>query len=209
MKTINYIIPFGSNCFIASNLKRNNIKLTSYPFDWIFSYPNDIIDMIETNFEKILNKNFYLYKDLNINYNFHKEYCPELRMFNHYNPYKESDYEYIKRCINRFNNVLKKKENKLFIMMFTNNNVNNEIKNIIKLKHIIDKKTSEYDIICFFQEKRGYQDKKIINYLNIKLIQLSTIDDNNGVNFILDKDEEYFNTIINEFYKIELINDIK
>jgi hypothetical protein len=209
MKKINYVIPLGSNCYVASYLKRNNIKLTSYPFDWIFSYPNDIIDMLETNFEKILDKNCYLYKDDTIDYNFHNIYCPTLRMFNHYNPYKESDYKYVERCINRLNNVLEKKENKLFIMMFVNNNVNNEIKNIIKLAKIISKKTSNYDIICFFQNKRGYQDRKIINFMNIKLIQLSTIDGNNGVNFILDKDEEYFNKIINEFYKIELINDIK
>ena len=47
----NYIIPFGTNCYIASYLKRNKLKLVSYPFDWIFSYPIDIYDMINTNFE--------------------------------------------------------------------------------------------------------------------------------------------------------------
>jgi hypothetical protein len=51
MSKFNYIIPLGTNCYIASFLKRKNLKLVSYPFDWIFSYPNDIYDIINTNFE--------------------------------------------------------------------------------------------------------------------------------------------------------------
>ena len=59
----NYIIPFGTNCYIASYLKRNKLKLVSYPFDWIFSYPIDIYDMINTNFEYFLNKDYYINQD--------------------------------------------------------------------------------------------------------------------------------------------------
>ena len=205
MIKINYIIPFGSNCYIASYLKKNNLKLASYPFDWIFSYPNNIYDILNTNFEYFLNKDNYLYKDENINYNSHTIYCPNLRMFNHHNPYKDSDNEYFKRCINRFYNILEKKEMKLFIMMFIENNYNNEIKNIIKIKELLDKKINNYEIICFFQEKKGYQKKNILNYKNIKIIQLFTIDTNNGVEFINKKDEAFFNLLINKLYKFDLL----
>ena len=206
MLKINYIIPLGSNCYIASYLKRNNIKLVSYPFDWIFSYPNDIYDIINTDFEYFLNKEYYVNKDDTINYNSHKKYCPNLRMFNHHNPYKDNDNEYFKRCVSRFNDVIKKEERKLFIMFFSDNNINNEIKNIIKLKELFDEKISNYELLCIFQEAKGYQRKKEFKCKNIKFIQISTIDKNNGVEFICEKDEALFTSLINNYYKFELLN---
>ena len=206
MSKINYIIPLGSNCYIASYLKRNNLKLVSYPFDWIFSYPNDIYDIINTDFKYFLNKDYYVYKDETINYNSHTKYCPDLRMFNHHNPYKESDNEYFKRCISRFNDVIKKEENKLFIMFFGDNNINNEIINIIKLNELFDENINNYEILCIFQEVRGYQSKKDFKCKNINFIQISTIDKNNGVEFICKKDEDFFESLINNYYNFELLN---
>lgn len=197
MVKFNYIIPLGSNCYVASYLKRNNMKLVSYPFDWIFSYPIDIYDIINTNFEYFLNKDYYFYKDETINYNTHTKYCPNLRMFNHHNPYKDADYEYFKRCITRFNDVIKKEESKLFIMFFCDNNLNNELRNIIKLKELFDEKQIiNYELLCIFQEVRGYQSKKDFKCKNITFIQISTIDKNNGVEFICEKDEEYIKSIL-------------
>ena len=205
MLKFNYIIPLGTNCYISSYLKRNNLKLVSYPFDWIFSYPNDIYDIINTNFEYFLNKEYYLNQDDTINYNSHTKYCINLRMFNHHNPYKDCDNEYFKRCVSRFNDVIKKEENKLFIMFFSENNLNNEIRNIIKLKELFDEKIINYELLCIFQEVRGYQSKKEFKCKNINFIQISTIDKNNGVEFICEKDEEYFKSIINGNYNFELL----
>ena len=199
MSKFNYIIPLGTNCYIASYLKRNNLKLVSYPFDWIFSYPNDIYDIINTNFEDFLNKEYYVNQDDTINYNSHMKYCTNLRMFNHHNPYKDSDNEYFKRCVLRFNNVIKKEESKLFIMFFSENNLNNEIRNIIKLNELFDTKMYNYELLCIFQEVRGYQSKKEFKCKNINFIQISTIDMNNGVEFICEKDETLFSSIISPF----------
>jgi len=197
MGKFDYIIPLGSNCYIASYLKRNNMKLVSYPFDWIFSYPVDIYDIINTDFEYFLNKEYYTHKDETINYNSHTKYSPNLTMFNHHNPYKESDNEYFKRCVARFNDVIKKKESKLFIMFFCENNLNNEIRNIIKLQELFDEKQIiNYKLLCIFQEVRGYQSKKEFKCKNITFIQISTIDKNNGVEFISEKDEEYIKSIL-------------
>lgn len=38
-------------CHASSLLKRNNYKKYSYPFDWIFSDCNIILDCIKTNFK--------------------------------------------------------------------------------------------------------------------------------------------------------------
>ena len=199
MSKFNYIIPLGTNCYISSYLKRNKLKLVSYPFDWIFSYPNDIYDIINTNFEDFLNKEYYVNQDDTINYNSHKKYCTNLRMFNHHNPYKDNDNEYFKRCVSRFNDVIKKEESKLFIMFFSENNLNNEIRNIIKLNELFDTKMYNYELLCIFQEVRGYQSKKEFKCKNINFIQISTIDMNNGVEFICEKDETFFSSIISPF----------
>ena len=205
MLNINYIIPLGTNCYIASYLKRNKLKLVSYPFDWIFSYPVDIYDIINTNFEYFLNKDYYVNQDDTINYNSHKKYCTNLRMFNHHNPYKDNDNEYFKRCVTRFNDVIKKEEMKLFIMFFGENNINNEIKNIIKIKELFDTKIINYEIICIFQETRGFQNKKNFKYKNINFIQISTIDKNSGTEFLSKKDEAFFASIINSHYSFDYL----
>lgn len=205
MLNINYIIPLGTNCYIASYLKRNKLKLVSYPFDWIFSYPVDIYDIINTNFEYFLNKDYYVNQDDTINYNSHKKYCGGLRMFNHHNPYKDNDNEYFKRCVTRFNDVIKKEEMKLFIMFFGENNINNEIKNIIKIKELFDTKIINYEIICIFQETRGFQNKKNFKYKNINFIQISTIDKNSGTEFLSKKDEAFFASIINSHYSFDYL----
>jgi hypothetical protein len=81
-------------------------------------------------------------------------------------------------------------------MFFSENNLNNEIRNILKLKELFDTKTCNYELLCIFQEVRGYQSKKEFKCKNINFIQISTIDKNNGVEFICEKDEEYFKSIL-------------
>jgi hypothetical protein len=55
----------------------------------------------------------------------HAEY--NLAMFNHHNPKDfEEDYEYFKRCIERFYRLVDSEDNKLFIMTFQNNSDNED-----------------------------------------------------------------------------------
>ena len=89
---INYIIPLGSQCFSAYFLKTNNLKKLSYPFDWIFSSPKVIVNILEDNFNNFLNKDYYAIKDINSSKNKHLMYLPDLMMFNHRNPLKDEDY---------------------------------------------------------------------------------------------------------------------
>ena len=197
-----HFISIGSRCHASSFLKRNKLKKESYPFDWIYSNLYMIIHCIDTNFIFFLDKNYYSIANPD-NYNqTHLYYYPDYNtMFNHHNPYKDNDNEYFKRCVSRFNDVIKKEENKLFIMFFGENNYNNEIKNIIKIKELFDtKKIINYEIICIFQETHGIQNKKNFKYKNINFIQISTIDRNNGIEFICKKDEAFFSSIISPLY---------
>ena len=53
---IKYVCSLGSLCHSAQILKNNNLKRCSYPFDWIFSSPNMVIDCISDDFKKFLDK---------------------------------------------------------------------------------------------------------------------------------------------------------
>lgn len=195
------IISLGSNCYIASYLKEHNLKKESYPFDWIFSYPYDILHMLKDEFKEFLNKENYLIKDELSKFNYHKLYKPNLRMFNHKNPYNIEDHQYYQRCVKRFMNILKEKNEIVFVLGFFNNFIKNEIENIINLNNYLAKiTTNQYKIVAFFQKKRGYYDcSQIFKHNNITAIQIMTYDVNNGTDFINQFDKRMFNELFNKF----------
>ena len=164
---INYIIPLGCQCFSAFFLKTNNLKKTSYPFDWIFSSPKVIINILEDNFKKFLDKNYYMIRDINSTHNKHLIYLPDLMLFNHRNPLNDIDHLYYKRCIDRFYNVLKKKEKKLFLLTSLKNKIENELKNICLLNYNLNLITENYILIAIFQLCTGKQSKEIYEYENM------------------------------------------
>jgi Putative papain-like cysteine peptidase (DUF1796) len=149
----NYVCSLGTLCQTGMLLKSLNLKLASYPFDWIFSNPNMIIDCIENKFEKFLDKSHYLSIDAIKNGR-----CTHLiygkNMFNHHNPLiNEDEYQYFIRCVKRFNELIEKKEKKLFIII----HVNQETTNIEEIKQLMidfNNKfilyTSNYDILVIY-----------------------------------------------------------
>ena len=95
------------------------VKKESYPFDWIFSTPDIIIDCINTNFAHFLNKENCTLDIDSVN-NTNKYYYPSnLTMYNHRNILRDNDYEYFIRCISRFNKLLMQNKKKLFIIVFS------------------------------------------------------------------------------------------
>jgi hypothetical protein len=57
---IKYVCSFGESFFAAYTLKRNNLKVESYPFDWIFSNINIIMHCLEDNFKIFLDSKYYI-----------------------------------------------------------------------------------------------------------------------------------------------------
>ena len=206
MNIINYVIPLGSQCFSSFFLKKNDLKKTSYPFDWIFSSPKVIMDILDDKFKNFLNKNYYVIKDIHSTNNKHLLYLPNLMMFNHRNPYKEEDYLYYKRCVNRFYKVLDKKEKKLFILTSLKNEINNELENICLLNNKLSYLTSNYILIAIFQICTGTQSKDIYEHENMIIIQITTISESDGVVFLDELDNIYYKNIIDSLFEFKLKN---
>lgn len=169
MIQINEVCSFGSLCHSASFLKRNDLKKVSYPFDWIFSNMNIIKDCLNNNFSVFMNKEYFIEKTEKYKCG-HKKYHPD--MFNHCNPINDEDYHYYERCIVRFNQFLQSDNNKLFLMMFVNQNPNTFLekdhdfhKKIIDFTNDITKytKNENYLFVVHFgkQNEQKYEFKQM------------------------------------------------
>jgi hypothetical protein len=203
---IKYTCSLGTLCQSSQILKNNNLKKCSYPFDWIFSNPTNILHCIEDDFKIFLNKSYY--KSISKTICGHKYYHPN--MWRHHNPLKnKSDYDYYVRCISRFKELLKNQENKLFIMIFVNkNDVDEKLKNdIIDFNNKFSKYTQNYKLLTIFHikdKKKNYHNLTHID--NIDFLELHTLSKSSGVKFINNNDNNYLNKIIIKTYNFNIIN---
>jgi hypothetical protein len=216
MLEINYTSSLGTLCHGSQILKRNNLKLCSYPFDWIFSDCDNIIHCIEDNFNIFLDKSYYI----NISESqcghsrYTSKYRPGLFMFNHHNPLINIDhYNYYVRCVNRFKNLLKKQEHKLFIIIAVNGDhncySNTFINNIIDFNNKFSKYTSNYTLLVIIHYPNKEQNHHIFTYNdNIHFLELHTLSLSNGVNFVNNNDNIYLDNIINSKYIFNIKNEV-
>jgi len=211
MQEINYTCSLGTHCQSSMILKNNKLKLCSYPFDWIFSDCDIIIDCIKDNFSKFLNKSYYINVSNTVCGHSLYKYKNE-NIFNHKNPLiNENDYNYYLRCVDRFKKLIKKEGYKLFTMIFVNmNNINEFNKNKIKyFNNELSKYTSNYILLVILHIKNKQNNYHNFIYDdNIHFLEIHTLSESDGVNFNNNYDNEYLNNIILT-YNFNLIDDIK
>ena len=146
---IKYTCSLGPLCHSSKLLKNNNLKKCSYPFDWIFSDCNNIIHCLENDFNFFLDKSYYT--SISNNQCGHSYYQPN--MWWHHNPLNnENDYNYYIRCVNRFRQLLKYEEHKLFVIIYSNmDNVEDIHKNdIINFNRKFYRFTKNYTLLVIY-----------------------------------------------------------
>lgn len=193
-------------CHSSQILKRNNLKLCSYPFDWIFSNCDNIIHCIEDNFNIFLDKSYYI--NISESKCGHSKYG--ITMFNHHNPLNNiNDYNYYVRCVDRFKKLLQKQEHKLFIMIFVNmkNIDENIIKHMIEFNNKFSKYTYNYTLLVIFHIPNKQQNHHIFTYNdNIHFLELHTLSVSCGLDFKNNDDSIYLDNIIKFKYNFNLKN---
>lgn len=190
-------VSLGENCSSAWYLKQIGLKKASYPFDWIFSSPEIIIDCIDDEFEKYLDKSFIEPKGNKVSAG-HRFY--HSNFFNHRNPLKsKKDYNYYERCCQRFLRNLKSKEPIYYLITLINEPskrpgwangfkydfsmpVNHDCKSIMplfdKLKHI-NKNSRFIAIEHYTNNNRDIKAKQI--YSDIMTITYNAFGSSTGV----------------------------
>jgi len=203
---INYICSLGTLCHSAQITKNNKLRLCSYPFDWIFSNPNNVIDCIEDDFKIFLDKSYYI--DNNPYNCGHRKYGAH--MFNHHNPLTNQEhYNYYLRGVNRFRNLLKKPEHKLFMTIYHNmQHIDENLKqNILEFNNKLENYTSNYTLLIIFNlvnKPNNYHNFTKID--NIDFLELHTISASGGVDFYNNIDNQYVNNVLLNNYNFNIKN---
>jgi hypothetical protein len=205
---INYVCSLGTLCHTASFMQRNNMKIASYPFDWIFSNHQNIMHCVETGFSIFLDKNYYKYISESEcgHYYYDQSLCNS--MWRHHNPLTNDEhYQYITRCVNRFQQLLQFKETKLFIMTYVNFDkmYENIMMDIVDFNNKFSNYATNYIMLVIFQIKKKKNSHVFKNIGNIHFLQLHTTSDSAGTYFYDETDNIYLDNIIKQKYNFNLL----
>jgi hypothetical protein len=201
-------------------LKRTGLKTESYPFDWIFSSEEMVKHCIEDNFKTFLDKSEYNTNFADHSICEHKFYSTIVEnhqndesrddvIFNHHNPLTSvEDYEYFKRCVQRFKNLLSSDDSKVFLKVHINKAPDNwatSLSESFMLHELLYNCTKNYKLIVINAcptGNKGYEIK--YNDNNLLFCNLYTITKSTGVDFDDFSENAYLNSVFIELLKILL-----
>jgi len=207
---INHVISLGSICITASFLKRNKLKLASYPFDWIYSNCNMIMHCLQDDFKTFLDKAYYnSITDTTCQHAYYHKKESGLTMFNHHNPMlNEEHYKYFQRCVNRFKTVLKCNEYKLFITTWLGfmNVDQNLYHNFISFNEDFSKHAQNYTLLVIINvSNKEVNFHRFVYYKNIHFLEVHTTSSIDGLFFKNESDNIYIDNILMNNYNFKLI----
>lgn len=204
----------GEFCHASALIKANELKLASYPFDWIFSSDQMIKHCIEDDFRTFLNKSEYnsnlsnpeicehnFYATMVENYQKAEGFDDrEKVIFNHHNPLVNQDhYAYFERCVNRFRELLASDEEKTFVIFQREyKNITDGVMKSLQLSQFLKNYTTNFTLLVIHQTVGDEQSYQLIQGENLKFINLKTLSKSAGINFKNPIDDEYLNTIFDE-----------
>jgi hypothetical protein len=211
---IKYVCSLGSVCQASHFLKKNDLKKTSYPFDWIYTNLDNVIECIENDFNIFLDKKYYI--DNTPHGCGHKIYNNPYHhiYWRHRNPLvNDDDYKYVVRCVERFRSLLKYQEKKLFMITIidgqydVNTKINEKfINNLISFNNRFKKHTSNYILLVIvnypYKEKNNHT---ITKYDEIDLLEVDTYSISYGKEFEDPRDGSYLDSIIKDRYNFDLL----
>ena len=200
MTEIRFACSLGPQCHSSAILKRLDIKKESYPFDWIFSNIKNLEHAIKDDFKIFLDAQYYTNQDTLSKTQCHSYYFENgASMFNHHNPINKKDYDYLVRCVNRFNTLLTEKEHKLFIFTYINLEIVSFTiiqKKIEEFKKFLDSITINYTVLVILHYVSDKQSHQFNICDNIDFLLLSTKTKSNGTQFIDLDDNIYLDNVI-------------
>ena len=144
------IIPLGSTCSIAYQLRYHRLREKAYPFDWVrINNLATVTDLIKNNFNNFLDKNKFKFKSISyrfevdgemLSYIYDNSYC---KFYHEFNQYINNDNfklfsEKYQRRIDRLIRTIKNSEKILFIREEIGNLSQNKIKEFSDMIHVMN-----------------------------------------------------------------------
>jgi hypothetical protein len=163
-----------------------------------------ILHCIEDNFTIFLNKSYYInISDKQCGHSYYGK-----TMFNHHNLLKyNDDYNYYTRCVDRFRNLLKQEQPKLFIIYlnYMDDMTDQKKNSIIEFNNKFSQYTKNYILLTVCHIKNKGKNYHNFTYNdNIHFLELHTVSLSNGVDFTNNNDNLYLDTILKTKYTFNI-----
>jgi Putative papain-like cysteine peptidase (DUF1796) len=113
-------ISLGLNCFSAAAMDRVGLDRAQCPFDWLSVTIPMVIECIEDDFVKLLDRQYYEpvpQPDGTVQYKHTGYQTPWAATFSHFDPNGGSGRYYLERCIERFRDIMASDEPKTFLFV--------------------------------------------------------------------------------------------
>lgn len=207
--TINHACSLGRLCYSSQFCKDALIKRESYPFDWIFSTPRLIIDVLKDDFSKFLDKRYFISRRSDrCGHSFYNSMMP-VDMFFHHNPLtNEEHYNYFTRCVSRFRKLASLNSAKLFIITCpdqTDETIEASKQHVIELNTYLKTYTTNYYIAVIIHISSCTKtDFSITNEDNINWIIARTQCKLNGVRLVDNQENAMVHAIIKSQYNFDI-----
>lgn len=146
MEKYKHIISLGFFCSVSSELERIGLRDSSYPFDWLISSFDSVLELINNGFEDFLRLDFMQQYSSN----------PSCFINNKYNIYFYHDFDKYKKCeeqIDEINNKYRRRINRFY---------NNIHEPTLFIRYIKDQEEGDY-IKLNFDEIRNSLRKYNVN----------------------------------------------
>jgi hypothetical protein len=188
----------GPKCHSAKLLQYINKKKESYPFDWIYSNLAMINHCIKDDFSIFMDKKYYINADDSLKMQTHTYYYPNtITMFNHHNPLVKEDYTFFKRCINRFQGLLKSDRPKIFLYFAE---FSSEIQNtVLEFNAQFTDFTKNYKLLVILYKKGKANISTAEYYKHVILITVTVLSKTDGVKFESEDDNCFINKILIDY----------
>ena len=210
MTEFKYACSLGNYCFSAALLNMIKARDRALPFDWLFTTPKATTEILKNDFQNFLDPKYYVdIHDVAPAHGgrqaghslYHKNF------FNHKNPREKVDYDYYVRCVDRFREFIKIEDKKLFICSYKNleNKMDDSLmSDIFELNKVLSEITQNYHLLCHINYPNSKDLKHEITEMgNVTFFELYTKQDNHGLGYGNDEDNEIFFKIFNELFKLK------
>lgn len=109
-------IGMGQNCCTSWYMKTSENKLASYPFDWIVTSPEIIIDILDDDFNRLLDRDQIISKTYRAGHSYYHDI-----MFGHRNPaLSKDDHAYFMRCVQRWKDLMEDQPPLVYVTIVLN-----------------------------------------------------------------------------------------
>ena len=113
-----YIVPLGLRCSLSDTLKSVSLRIHALPFDWTYTTLKLIKDILEDNFEKLLDQDCYAYEGSRqqgihprVSHRIYRSECLRTKnidgaMFVHHDPISVLGIRHVRRAVERCRSIL-------------------------------------------------------------------------------------------------------